>query len=113
MAVYIVIFAGILVGLVDVQTAVAFVVGSVTSIVCGYIGMMIAVKTNVKCSHQSFLSLKEGFEVALQGGCVMGLSLVSLGVLALLALIAAFTKWGKFGDDSKAMYEAIAGYGLG
>merc|ERR1719265_2604379 len=117
MAVYIVIFAGILVGLVDVQTAVAFVVGSVTSIVCGYIGMMIAVRTNVKCSHQSFVSLKDGFEVALQGGCVMGLSLVSLGVLALLALILGFTQWGFANDNGELnntkLYEAIAGYGLG
>jgi inorganic pyrophosphatase len=113
MAVYIVIFAGILVGLVSVPTSVAFVVGAVTSIVCGWIGMMIAVRTNVKCSHQSWMSLQEGFEVAMQGGCDMGLSLVSLGVLALLGLIFAFTKWGFAGDDQKAMYEAIAGYGLG
>jgi len=112
MAVYIVIFTCILVGLVDKYTAIAFVVGSVTSIICGYIGMMIAVKTNVKCSHQCFLSLKDGFEVALQGGCVMGLSLVSIGVLALLALIAAFQKAG-FADTDTQLYEAIAGYGLG
>merc|ERR1719183_393158 len=43
----------------------------------------------------------------------MGLSLVSLGVLALLVLIVVFTKWNFAGGDKKVMYETIAGYGLG
>merc|ERR1719499_2044729 len=42
----------------------------------------------------------------------MGLSLVSIGVLALFGLILVFQKWFHF-DSEQVMYEAIAGYGLG
>jgi len=52
-----------------------------------------------------------GYKVAIDGGCVMGLSLVCIGVIDLFALIMAFKP--SFKDDPKAMYEAIAGYGLG
>merc|ERR1719394_736309 len=42
----------------------------------------------------------------------MGLSLVSIGVLALWALIEAFKHCFHF-ESPETMYEAIAGYGLG
>merc|ERR1711972_1074387 len=81
-------------------------------ILCGWIGMMIAVFTNVRTTHQCWKDLKSGFDVAIQGGCVMGLSLVSIGVLALWLLVLAFKHYFDF-DSTEAMYEAIAGYGLG
>merc|ERR1719499_2984454 len=42
----------------------------------------------------------------------MGLSLVSIGVLALFGLVLAFKKYYTF-ENPEIMYEAIAGYGLG
>merc|ERR1712050_779169 len=42
----------------------------------------------------------------------MGLSLVSIGILALLAIIIAFQQFFEF-ESEQVMYEAIAGYGLG
>merc|ERR1712241_1111902 len=76
------------------------------------IGMMIAVFTNVRTTHQCWRDLPSGFAVAIQGGCVMGLSLVSIGVLALWVLILFFKAHMSF-DSPETMYEAIAGYGLG
>ncbi|CAE8678559.1 unnamed protein product [Polarella glacialis] len=112
MAVYIVVFSILLVTMTGVPTTIAFVVGAVTSILCGWIGMKIAVYTNVRTSHQCWKDLKSGFEVAVQGGSVMGLSLVSLGVLALFGLIVAFKTFFHF-ESEQEMFEAIAGYGLG
>merc|ERR1719411_1424120 len=112
MAVYIVIFSFVLLAFTGVPTTIAFVVGAITSIICGWIGMRIAVYTNVRTAHQCWKNLKSGFEVAIQGGCVMGLSLVSIGVLALFGLILVFQKWFHF-ENPEIMYEAIAGYGLG
>eukprot|EP00933_Yihiella_yeosuensis_P066428 TRINITY_DN706_c0_g2_i2.p1 TRINITY_DN706_c0_g2~~TRINITY_DN706_c0_g2_i2.p1 ORF type:complete len:717 (+),score=179.03 TRINITY_DN706_c0_g2_i2:66-2216(+) len=112
MAAYIVVFSMILVAATGVPTTIAFVVGAITSILCGWIGMRIAVFTNVRTTHQCWKDLKSGFEVSIKGGCVMGLSLVSLGVLALIALIFAFKKFFEF-DSEQKMFEAIAGYGLG
>lgn len=112
MAVYIVLFSIFLVYFTGVPTMIAFVVGAVTSIICGYIGMRIAVFTNVRTTHQCWKDLGSGFVVAIKGGCVMGLSLVSIGVLALFLLILAFKAYFHF-DSPEVMYEAIAGYGLG
>jgi len=112
MAVYIVVFSVILLVLTGVPTTVAFVVGAIASILCGWIGMRIAVFTNVRTTHQCWRDLSSGFKVAIQGGCVMGLSLVCIGVLALFALIWAFDRYFTF-NSPQEMYEAIAGYGLG
>merc|ERR1712066_301794 len=83
----IVLFSVVLMQFTGLPTMIAFVVGAVTSILCGWIGMKIAVFTNVRTTHQCWKDLKSGFDVAIQGGCVMGLSLVSIGVLALFVLI--------------------------
>jgi len=112
MAAYVVIFSIILVVATDVWTTLAFVIGAITSILCGWIGMRIAVYTNVRTTHQCWRDLKSGFNVSIQGGAVMGLSLVSLGVLALFGLIKLFDAVTDY-STKRGMYEAIAGYGLG
>merc|ERR1719486_437891 len=111
MGAYVVVFSGILMFFTDWETTISFVVGAVTSILCGWIGMKIAVYTNVRTAHQCWASLTLGFDVAIQGGCVMGLSLVSLGVLDLFLLIGVLSKYSS--KEDAALYEAIAGYGLG
>src|SRR3712207_9526358 len=65
-------------------TAVAFVLGAVTSAVAGNIGMRIATKANGRTA----IAAKEGglakaLDVAFSGGAVMGLSVVGLGILML------------------------------
>merc|ERR1719197_1162305 len=75
--------------------------------------MKIAVFTNVRATHQCWLSLASGYAVSIQGGSVMGLSLVSLGLLNLFCLIKIFIAAGTFEGEPKELYEAIAGYGLG
>merc|ERR1719331_692039 len=114
MLIYIAIFSIFPLGLVtmSVGSVLAFITGSLTSILCGWIGMKIAVFTNVRTAHQCWRDLPSGFAVAIQGGCVMGLSLVSIGVLALWALIESFKRYASF-ESPETMYEAIAGYGLG
>eukprot|EP00386_Alphamonas_edax_P010669 GDKI01034253.1.p2 GENE.GDKI01034253.1~~GDKI01034253.1.p2 ORF type:complete len:755 (-),score=305.57 GDKI01034253.1:474-2684(-) len=114
LAVYIVLFAAILAPVVDVATMVAFVVGAITSIACGYIGMKIAVFANVRTAHEAWKDLGPAFMVALRSGSVMGFCLVSLGILNLYILIAIYRMDSVFGINNPVhLYEAIAGYGLG
>jgi inorganic pyrophosphatase len=121
MLVYVAVFGIILFFVTNLASAIAFVVGALTSIVCGWIGMKIAVFTNVRTAHESWRNLSAGFEVAMKGGCVMGLSLVSIGVLALYMLIILFQMpalnatfaEGDAEGTKLQMYEALAGYGLG
>eukprot|EP01053_Blabericola_migrator_P004831 Blabericola_migrator_1__4830@NODE_2535_length_2635_cov_797_837227_g1586_i0_p1_GENE_NODE_2535_length_2635_cov_797_837227_g1586_i0NODE_2535_length_2635_cov_797_837227_g1586_i0_p1_ORF_typecomplete_len731_score134_78H_PPase/PF03030_16/2_3e254Leu_leader/PF08054_11/2_6Leu_leader/PF08054_11/3_6e02_NODE_2535_length_2635_cov_797_837227_g1586_i01142306 len=108
---YIIIFSLIIGPCVGVATMIAFIVGAITSIACGWIGMSIATKANVKTAHEAYRSLAPAFEVALSAGSVMGLCLVALGVLNLLILIWLYK--ASYMTDTKSMFEAIAGYGLG
>jgi len=54
--------------------------------ICGYLGMAIATASNFRTSYMAMSSLSGAFQVAYQGGCVMGFLLVSIA-LSILALI--------------------------
>ena len=87
----------------NIQTAIAFVVGAIFSILSGYIGMRIAVKANVRTAEAAKNGIKEALSVAFSGGTVMGLCVVGLGILGLGFFSIIF--------DLNAEY--ITGFGLG
>lgn len=79
LAIFITIFALIVLSAVDMPwaegavssfpyTMVAFLIGAGTSMLCGYIGMMIATIANYKTTYLCNISKFEGFKVAFQGG---------------------------------------------
>ena len=71
-------------------TTFAFCLGALTSIVSGYIGMRVAVYTNVRTTKECAASgIAKGFVVAYRGGQVLGFTLVglALGVLHLLITV--------------------------
>ena len=49
-------------------TTTAFIVGAGTSMLCGLIGMRIAVYTNVRTTYSCNESIDKGFAVAFNGG---------------------------------------------
>jgi Na+/H+-translocating membrane pyrophosphatase len=69
---------------------VPFVLGAVTSIVSGYIGMTIAVKANVRTCKEATFDLDRAFKVAFKGGIVLGFTLVGLALLVLVILIMIY-----------------------
>jgi inorganic pyrophosphatase len=89
----------------------AFVVGGLTSILSGYLGMQIATYANARTSLEARRGIAPAFMVAFRSGAVMGFALAGLGLLTLFAVILAFSRF--YGDDWKGLYEAITGYGLG
>merc|ERR1719473_657758 len=125
MCVYMVIFGGLIWGVIDrpltdgkPYATVAFLVGSLTSLAAGWIGMQTAVMCNVRCAYECWVGgLPRGYALAVRGGSVMGMALVSLGTLALYGLIVLYRSPGFLGsaDEEKTqlMFEAIAGFGLG
>ncbi len=54
------------------RTAVAFLVGAFCSSISGFIGMYIAVKSNVRCAAAAQKNLTAAVNVALRGGGVSG-----------------------------------------
>ena len=100
-------------------TTIAFILGACTSIVSGYIGMFVATRANVRVTFKACgrkdTALKEAFNVAFRGGCVMGFCLVSLALSVLTVLMAVYLLLlrPKTVSDYTQMFEYIAGYGLG
>jgi uncharacterized membrane protein (DUF106 family) len=71
---------------------IAFILGALTSIASGYIGMWISVRTNVRVSKMANSSLHDAFIVAFRGGSVLGFCLVGLGLLNLVLIIIVYKK---------------------
>lgn len=98
---------------------ISFVVGSYTSILCGFIGMRIAVVSNYRTTYKCMESLSEGFKVAYRAGCVMGFTSVGLSLSILISLMILYQKvMNPVLDPTDphsyvVMMELIAGYGLG
>ena len=72
---------GVTAGEFAVKTGVAFLVGAICSGVAGFIGMIIAVKTNVRCAAASQKSLNEAVQTALRGAAVPGFLIVVLSLI--------------------------------
>lgn len=101
----------------QLYTTVAFIVGGFTSILSGYIGMRIAVYTNVRTTKECAEDIHKGFVVAYRGGQVLGFVLVGLALLILQILIIVYRAMyiGSSTDTLlvREMFEMISGYGLG
>lgn len=95
-------------------TVVPFILGALTSIVSGYIGMAVAVKANVRTCKEAITSLHKAFRVAFKGGIVLGFTLCGLALLVLILLIMVYKRIYLSSVHSLIeMFECIAGYGLG
>ena len=103
---------------IGVLTAFSFVVGGITSMVAGYIGMMIAVFTNARCTMSTTLTpdalgWKESFNSAFRGGAVMGFALSGSGLLVMYFLMCVYLSAFDVGSEAVKLFECIAGFGLG
>ncbi|MFC1906568.1 sodium-translocating pyrophosphatase [Chloroflexota bacterium] len=68
--------------------AVAYLFGTLTSALAGYIGMAIATRANVRTANAATSSWARALKIAFNSGAVMGFSVVGLGLLGLV--IVAF-----------------------
>ena len=99
----IILAAAITVGLGSFQTAIAFIIGALFSVLAGFFGMQVATKANVRTAYAAKESgMNRALSVAFSGGAVMGMSVVGLGLLGISLMYYVF-------KDA----QIITGFGLG
>lgn len=113
-AIFVAIVAVLLVGmdLADGNTpftALAFLVGAGLSATAGYMGMITATNSSAPTAQAARKSLDKSLRIAFRGGAVMGMSVVSLGLLGLSSVLLLTQHF--VGLEDTLTY--IAGFGFG
>ena len=92
-------------------TAIGFLVGALLSAAAGFIGMNVAVRSNVRTAEAAKNGLKPALDVAFRAGSVTGLLVVGLGLLGVAGYYWALTDW--IGNSRESAIEDLVGLAFG
>ena len=76
--------------ILDIQTALCFLLGALFSVAAGFSGMMSATRANVRTAQKAKDGMASALNVAFSGGAVLGLCVVGLGALGIAVLYIVF-----------------------
>ncbi len=86
-----------------------FLIGAILSATAGYLGMITATNASSPTTQGARSSLNEALKIAFRGGSVMGLSVVSLGIIGLSVSLLIIREFEGLGDA----ITYVAGFGFG
>ena len=92
------------------QVSAAFLFGAACSLLSGFIGMWIAVRSNIRTAQASQTSFSRALTIALRGGAVSGITIVAMSLLGISSLYFIYIF---FGYQIVSIPSLIVGFGFG
>ncbi len=92
-------------------TAIGYLIGAFLSGLAGYIGMVVAVRTNVRTAQMAKRGLARALDIAFRGGSVTGILVTGFGLLAIAGFY--YLSVYVFGQPVEHTIEALIGLAFG